>query len=73
MTFKFKADAERYNGNEDFWYALTDGGYIDPEKMLADEIQLKALEDAIDLVQKFLSQAEEEGLIGEGQEEDDES
>jgi hypothetical protein len=29
--FKFKKSAKQQIGIEDVWYALTDGGYLEPE------------------------------------------
>lgn len=65
MEFKFLANPEEYHGTEDEWYALAYGGYIDPEKILADREQLEELLRAIDLVLAFFKQCEDAGIIGE--------
>lgn len=51
MNWNFKEDVEVYT--EEFWYDLTDGGYIKPENVLADEEQIAKLQAAIDLVRSF--------------------
>lgn len=51
MDWNFKEDVEVYT--EEFWYDLTDGGYIKPENVLADEEQIAKLQAAIDLVRSF--------------------
>ena len=64
MEWKFKADAEPVVSN-DFWYDLTDGGYIKPEELLDDEEQIKELKEAIELIQNFGNALEEAGLLEE--------
>ena len=39
--------------SDEFWYDLTDGGYIKPAEVLADGEQAKKLQDAVDLVRSF--------------------
>ena len=51
MEWNFKEGVEIYT--EEFWYDLTDGGYIKPENVLADEEQITKLQAAIDLVRSF--------------------
>ncbi len=51
MNWNFKEGVEVYT--EEFWYDLTDGGYIKPENVLADEEQIAKLQAAIDLVRSF--------------------
>ena len=51
MEWNFKEGVEIYT--EEFWYDLTDGGYIKPENVLADEEQISKLQAAIDLVRSF--------------------
>lgn len=36
----------------DFWYDLTDGGYIKPEEII-NEDQVKQLKDAISIIESF--------------------
>ena len=51
MEWNFKEGVEVFT--EEFWYDLTDGGYIEPENVLADEEQIAKLQAAIDLVRSF--------------------
>lgn len=43
------------NDDDGFWYDITDGGYIEPEDILADKEQIKKLKEAIKLVRSFES------------------
>ena len=52
MNWKFVNGYAGYTG-EEFWYDLTDGGYINPEDIIADREQLAKLEAAIALVKSF--------------------
>jgi hypothetical protein len=63
MKFNFIKNTETYHGTEDSFYALQNG-YINPDKMLNEE-QAKIVIDAANLVEEFLSQAYDAGLIGE--------
>lgn len=51
MDWKFKENIDIYT--EEFWYDITDGGYIKPEEVLSDDEQIKKLKEAIDLVRSF--------------------
>lgn len=51
MEWKFKDGVDVYT--EEFWYDLTDGGYIKPENVLSDNEQITKLREAIDLVRSF--------------------
>lgn len=51
MNWKFNEGVKFYT--EEFWYDLTDGGYIKPSEMLADAEQVKQLTAAIELVLSF--------------------
>lgn len=64
MTLLFTKDAKKhaYNGTEDFWYALFDGGHIKPEKLLADPEQLKKVRDAMGTLKWFKESMERNGL-----------
>jgi hypothetical protein len=58
--WKFKEGASISTDN--FWYDLTDGGYIKPEKLLeADDA--KILRAAIDIIESFKSAAESKGIL----------
>ncbi len=47
----------------DFWYDLTDGGWIKPEKLLTDPEQIKAVNEAIELLKSYEQQAGGAGVI----------
>lgn len=49
--WKVKGDVEVYT--EEFWYDITDGGYLKPEEILSDQNQIKKLREAINLVRDF--------------------
>ncbi len=44
----------------DFWYDLTDGGYLKPEDICADEKDAEAVNKAIDLIMDFQKSCEEQ-------------
>jgi hypothetical protein len=50
---------------DDFWYDLTDGGYLDPDEICADEKDAKRVKDAIKIIQEFYNSCEEqiEGFV----------
>jgi len=48
----FEAQNELTCGDE-FWYALTAGGYIDPADYLADPRDVDAVKDAVDVLARF--------------------
>jgi hypothetical protein len=49
----------------DFWYDLTDGGYLKPEEILESELDIKRVKDAIELIRDFQDSCESqiEGFI----------
>ncbi len=53
IKWKFKEGAEKQGSSNDFWYDMTDGGYINPEEVLADKDQLAKLLDALNVVKSF--------------------
>lgn len=38
---------------DDFWYDITDGGYLKPEKILQKANDIKEVKDAIEVLKKF--------------------
>ena len=44
----------------DFWYDLTEGGYLKPEKMLKKESDAKRVKDAIAVIKEFELSCEEQ-------------
>jgi hypothetical protein len=39
--------------NEGFWYSLTDGGYLKPEKLLDNPKDINKVKEAINIIQEF--------------------
>lgn len=71
---KYKKDMNKYQEgiveegvgtSNGFWYDLTDGGYIKPEEILTDENRVKELNDAIQLLEDWRSELEEDGVLNE--------
>lgn len=58
---KFKKDAKIVT--DDFYYDLTDGGYIKPEKLLENEDDVNRVLDAIKVIEDFKNSAEESGVL----------
>jgi hypothetical protein len=44
----------------DFWYDLTDGGYLDPDEICADKSDAHRVKEAIAVIQDFQSSCEEQ-------------
>jgi hypothetical protein len=59
MKFKKGAKIE----TSDFWYDLTDGGYIKPEKLLKDKKDIEAVENALKVLNDFQKSAESQGIL----------
>lgn len=51
IEWKFKNKTDCFN--EEFWYDLTEGGYIKPEELLEDKDQIQKLNEAIEIVKSF--------------------
>lgn len=60
---KFKDNAEIVCSS-DFWYDLTTGGYIDPDKILEPD-DAKRVKEAVIVLNKFYNEATENGIIEE--------
>lgn len=58
---KWKKDAEIVTS--DFWYDLTDGGYITPSELLEDEEEIAEVEHAVEVLRKFKRSAEENEIL----------
>jgi len=65
IDWKFKEDAEPVADTDGFWYLLVDGGYIHPERMIDDKLQLEILKEAIEVVESFEDAIIENGLLEE--------
>lgn len=68
IDWKFKEDIKVYT--DDFWYDLTLGGYLVPEKILTDKEQINKLIDAIRTIESF-EKAIEERMESEEENESD--
>ena len=59
---KFREDAVPQS-SDDLYYGLFDGGYIKPELLLEDGLDLQNVRQAIDTITTFLDKAEAKGLL----------
>lgn len=48
------------NATSDFWYDLTDGGYLKPEKMCESKEDAERVNAAIDTIKTFQKSCEEQ-------------
>lgn len=64
MDWKFKEDVEPQGSSNGFWYDICNG-YIEPEKLLADNTQLISLNVALKLVESFERALEKAELLNE--------
>ena len=46
--------------SSDFWYDLTDGGYLDPSKICADKKDAERVKEAVKIVKDFQISCEEQ-------------
>lgn len=65
MKYKFKELEEPRAISQDIWYSLTEGGYLQPSDILANEEQIDEVHKAIDIVYQFICQARNAGVIEE--------
>lgn len=65
IEWKFNKNAEPVGGSDGFWYDITDGGYIKPGDVLEDLSQIKAVEDAINVLKQFEQALEANDLLNE--------
>lgn len=61
---KFKKRTEPIH-TSDFWYDLTDGGYIDPNDLLISVLEAREIMSAICLLEDFKRGAIKAGVIEE--------
>lgn len=61
---KFKKDAKPMGISEDFFYMISGGGWMAPEKFL-EEDDAKRVREAIDLIEQYQEQGMEEGYFEE--------
>jgi len=43
----------------DFWYDLTDGGYLDPDELCADKADAERVKAAVHVLQEYMASIEE--------------
>jgi hypothetical protein len=48
---------------DDFWYDLTDGGYIKPENILLDDEDIEKIKNAIHLLIEWKRQMGSRGIL----------
>ena len=65
IEWKFKDGAKPQGSSDGFWYDLTDGGYLKPEKVLDDPAQLQAVREAVALLRSFEQALEDAELLNE--------
>jgi len=58
---KFKENAKITTS--DFWYDITDGGYIKPEKLLENPDEAEMVNNAINVLKQFRNEAENNNVI----------
>lgn len=61
---KFKNDAESMGISEDFFYMISGGGWMCPEKFLEEE-DAKRVREAITLIEQYEQQGMDEGFFEE--------
>jgi hypothetical protein len=61
---KFK-EREEPQPTDDFWYDLFSGGYLEPEKFLEDELDIKKVKDAIKVLREYQQGLLDNDLIEE--------
>ena len=44
----------------DFWYDLTDGGYLNPDEICSDKKDAQKVQDAIKIIKEFQASCEEQ-------------
>jgi len=47
----------------DFWYDITDGGYIKPENLLENKADVLAVKKAIETLEDFRQSAEDQDVL----------
>ena len=65
IKWQFKKGLERVGGSDGFWYDITDGGYIQAKDLLEDLFQVRAVEDAIKVLEEFKGALEANELLNE--------
>jgi hypothetical protein len=61
----FKDGAKPQGSSDGFWYDLTLGGYLKPERVLSDPKQLAVVNDAIATLRSFELALEDAELLNE--------
>ena len=59
INWNFIDNPPDQSSSDDEWYALSKGGYIKPEKVLADPEQVKLVRDAQAVLESFFDALEE--------------
>ena len=59
MKFKKDAKVKTY----DFFYDLTNGGYIKPNELLEDEKDIERINEAIETLTEFRDEMQDKGIL----------
>lgn len=62
MEWKFVEDPPDQSSSDDDWYAISCGGHIKPEEVLADEDQIQAVYNAVELLDSFFTALRENNI-----------
>lgn len=63
MKWKLKKYINPLTITDDFWYSITDGGYIKPENYLSDEDQINKIKEAVRMLECFRDALEDRDLL----------
>lgn len=62
MSYIFKPGASKIE-TSDFWYDLTDGGYIRPQDILCEPKQITRVNEALKVLLDFKRSLEQAGMV----------
>ena len=63
MDWELDIDAKPQGSSAGFWYDLVDGGYINLNKLIENPEQLKAANDAVNLLESLQAALEKAELL----------
>ena len=64
VKWDFMSGADPVFKTDGFWYLINEG-YINPKKLLANEEQIKIVEDALEILKSFEEELIYQGLLEE--------
>ena len=65
IKWELDLKAEPQGSSDGFWYDLTDGGYIDLEKLITNKAQLNIALKAIEILESLQDTLENNSLLNE--------